>query len=187
MKVITHESQYTGKGAVLALGMFDGVHMGHRRLINTAVNLARALGADSMVCTFDRHPLSVLRPEAAPEALMTLDQKLAAFEKLGADWALVRAFTREFADIDARVYLEGLVKATAARAIVCGENYTFGRGGEGNGAMIARMAAQLGYRAVVIETVRDGGEVVSSTLIRNLIGRGEAQRAQHLLNDPEQA
>ena len=131
MIVITGEEQYTGGGAVLELGMFDGVHLGHRSLINRAVEMAREMNADAMVCTFDRHPLSVIRPEAAPEALMSLEDRLRIFERLGADWALVKPFTREFADIEAEYFLENLVRLTRAKAIVCGENYSFGRGGMG--------------------------------------------------------
>jgi riboflavin kinase/FMN adenylyltransferase len=181
MIVITGEEQYTGKGAVLALGMFDGVHLGHRSLINRAVELAREMDADAMVCTFDRHPLSVIKPEAAPEALMSLEERLGIFEELGADWALVKPFTMEFANMEAEKFLEELASLTHARAIVCGENYSFGRGGRGGSAMIEEMAHKLGYRPVIMKSVRIGGEMVSSTLIRRLLSEGETQRARELL------
>lgn len=183
MKVIAHEKQYSGAGAVLALGMFDGVHRGHRSLIRQAVALARELDADAMVCTFNRHPLSVIRPEAAPEALMSVEERLAIFEGLGADWALVKPFTPEFAAVEAEDFLRELAKATRARAIVCGENYTFGRGGRGGRRMICEMATELGYRPVIVGSVTDGGEVVSSTLIRRLMSAGETERARRLLEN----
>lgn len=181
MKIITREQDYTGNGAVLALGMFDGVHLGHRSLINRAIEIAREMGADAMVCTFDRHPLSVLRPEFAPEAIMTLDERLAAFESLGADWALAKPFTAEFAAMEAVDFLDMLVTYTRAKAIVCGENYSFGKGGRGGSAMIREMAAKYGYRPEIMQSVTENGEVVSSTLIRSLINAGEREMADRLL------
>lgn len=181
MRIIRNERDYTGPGAVLALGMFDGVHIGHRALISRAVALAGELGAESMVCTFDRHPRSVLFPENAPEMLMTTDEQLAAFRELGVDWALVKPFTRAFADVEPEAYITSLVWGTYARGIVCGENYTFGKGGRGNTDMLREMAEELGFRLEVLESVRDGGDVVSSTLIRSLIADGDTARADRLL------
>ena len=90
MKVIYDTTDFTGHRAVVALGMFDGVHIGHQALIRRAVALARELEAQSVVCTFDRHPLSVLFPERAPKVLLPLHENLKKFERLGADWALVQ-------------------------------------------------------------------------------------------------
>lgn len=181
MKVLTDETRYAGAGAVLALGMFDGVHVGHRALIRKAVEIAREMGADAMICTFDRHPLQVLAPGSEPEMLMTVEERLAAFEALGADYALVKPFTRALANVEAEPYLRALVRATRARAVVAGENYTFGKGGQGTSALIRAMSAQLGFRAVMVESVRLGGDIVSSTLIRRLLAEGQTGRAATLL------
>lgn len=183
MIVINDEKRYTGNGAVLALGMFDGVHLGHRALIGRAVSLARETGADSMACTFDRHPLSVLKPGSEPDALMTISARLKVFESLGADWALVKPFTYEFSRVEAHDFLADLVTATKARAIVCGENYTFGKGGAGNVALIREMAAEMGFRAEIMQSVKDNGDVVSSTLIRRLIAEGDSERAARLMGN----
>ncbi len=185
MKVITDEKKYAGAGTVLALGMFDGVHLGHRALIRRAVALARAMNLDAMVCTFDRHPMSVIRPGSAPEMLMTVEERLTAFQDLGADWTLVKPFTRALMNVEPEEYLRGLVAATRARAVVAGENYTFGRSGLGNSKMIRNLAEELGYEAVVMKSVREHGEVVSSTLIRRLIAGGESARAARLLGREE--
>jgi riboflavin kinase/FMN adenylyltransferase len=181
MKVITDEKLYVGAGAVLALGMFDGVHLGHRALIRRAVALARKRKLDAMVCTFDRHPMRVIRPGSAPEMLMTVEERLKAFQELGADWALVKPFTRELADVEAEVYLRGLVAATKARAVVAGENYSFGRAGRGDARLIRALAEELGFEPVIMKSVREGGDVVSSTLIRRLLAEGEDERAARLL------
>ncbi len=181
MKVISHEREYRGPGAVLALGMFDGVHIGHRALIKRAVDIARDMGVESMVCTFDRHPRSVLFPDRAPVPLMTGEEQLREFEKLGADWALIKKFDMEFADVAADMFIASLADATCAKGIVCGENYTFGKGGIGNPDMLRELSEELGYRVEVLGSVKDGGDVVSSTLIRALIKNGDLARADRLL------
>lgn len=166
---------------MLALGMFDGVHIGHRALISRAVELAREMGAESMVCTFDRHPRSVLFPDRAPQPLMTQQEQLAEFEKLGVDWALIKHFDMEFADVAADVFIASLVSATKARAIVCGNNYSFGKGGAGGTDMLRELSGAFDYRLEVLSPVKDAGEMVSSTLIRKLINEGDLARAQRLL------
>lgn len=185
MKVISDERQYAGAGTVLALGMFDGVHMGHRALIRRAVLLARETKLDAMVCTFDKHPMRVILPDSAPEMLMTVEERLAAFEQLGADWALVKPFTRALMNVDAEAYLKELVAATRARAVVVGENYTFGRLGLGTSDMVRALSKELGYEPVVMQSVLEEGDVVSSTLIRRLLAEGQADRAALLLGGPE--
>lgn len=181
MKVISDERMYTGAGSVLALGMFDGVHLGHRALIRRAVACARKEHLDAMVCTFDRHPMCVIKPERAPEMLMTVEQRLQAFAQLGADWALVKPFTRELMNVEAEAYLNSLISATHARVVVVGENYTFGRAGRGTSSLICARAEELGYRPVIMKSIRADGDVVSSTLIRQLFAQGDAVRAEYLL------
>ena len=184
MRIIYDEKAFLEDGSVAALGMFDGVHIGHQELIRNAVILAKSLNCRSVVCTFDRHPLSVLRPDRAPKPLLTLQQNLLKFERLGADYALVKAFTPEFAAMAPEEYLRRLVQNMRVRAIVVGENYTFGAGGLGNAAMIRAMAGELGYRALVVAPVMDGSVVASSTYVRALLAVGETAHAQRLLDIP---
>lgn len=181
MRIIHDGTEFTGERAVVALGMFDGVHIGHQALIRRAVALAGALGAQSVVCTFDRHPLSVLNPAVAPEALLPLSENLKKFERLGADWALVQAFTREYGATPPRRFLTELVGELRVKAVVAGENYTFGAGGIGDAALIRGMAAELGYRAEIVPPVMDGDTICSSTYIRRLLSQGDAERARRLL------
>ena len=183
MKIIHTIDEYAGPGAVVALGTFDGVHIGHQKLIAAAIARARVDGLDAAVCTFDRHPLALLAPDKAPEALLSQVEKLEKFMRLGVDVALVLPFTREFADQPPRAFLEVLVRGLRAKALVVGENYTFGRGGAGDCELIRALATELGYEAVVVEAVKDEGEVVSSTLIRRLIAEGEAERVERLLGE----
>ena len=181
MRIIHSEAEFDAPASVVALGMFDGVHIGHQALIRRAVALAKELGAASVVCTFDRHPLSVLRPGRAPAALLPLEENLRKFERLGADFALVQAFTREYGETPPEDFLRGLVKDLRARAVVAGENYTFGADGRGDAALIRGMAPALGYRAEIVLPVMDGDVMCSSTWIRDLLARGEDAHANRLL------
>jgi riboflavin kinase/FMN adenylyltransferase len=182
MKIIYDTTEFTGHRAVVALGMFDGVHVGHQALIKRTVALAKAMEAQSVICTFDRHPMSVICPERAPQALLPLHENLKKFERLGAEWALVQAFTPEYSATDPAVFLRGLVRDMRVVAIVAGENYTFGAKGRGNAALIRRMAGELGYRAEIVPPVMDGDVMCSSTLIRQLLAAGETEHAQRLLH-----
>lgn len=185
MKVIYNEEDFTGLRSVAALGMFDGVHIGHQALIRRAVALAEELDAQSVVCTFDRHPLSVLCPERAPEALLPLNENLKKFERLGAEWALVQAFTPEYGATDPVVFLRRLVSGLRVTAIVAGENYTFGAGGRGDATLVRAMADELGYRTEIVPPVMDGDIMCSSTRIRQLLEAGETEHAQRLLHIEE--
>lgn len=181
MIVLGNAAQFPGTASVAALGMFDGVHVGHQSLIRRAVALAKELNASSVVCTFDRHPLSLICPERAPKPLRTLQDNLKQFERLGADYALVEPFSREFSELSPENYLRALVKNLRAKALVVGENHTFGRAGRGDAALIRRMADELGYRAVVVPSVMDGERMVSSTYIRELLRDGETEHVRRLL------
>ena len=181
MKIIYDEAGFTGRSAVVALGMFDGVHIGHQMLIRRAVALAGDLGAQSVVCTFDRHPLEVLFPDRAPVPLLSLRENLEKFEKLGADWALVQSFTREYGATEPMVFLRGLIRNLRVAAIVAGENYTFGAGGKGDAALLRDAAPALGCRAEIVPPVMDGDVICSSTWIRQLLVRGEIEHARRLL------
>lgn len=181
MRIFRSEAEFDLEKCVAALGMFDGVHIGHQALIRRAQALARELDCPCVVCTFDRHPLSVLKPERAPRMLLTLQERLEKFAAMGVDGALVQRFSAEYAATDPQGFLEGLVERLGVQGIVAGFNYSFGAGGYGNAEMLRREAAHLGYVCDIVEPVMEGGEAVSSTLIRRLIDRGEAQRAEKLL------
>lgn len=183
MKIFRGTQDYDLGDSVVALGTFDGVHAGHRALIRRAIEIARAEGWACAVCTFDRHPLEVLCPERVPRQLMTLDEKLRTFETLGADAAVVQPFTKEAAQTEAETYLRQLSQALQVKCVVAGFNYTFGAGGRGDADMIRREAPLLGFRAEIVEAVRDGSDVVSSTLIRSLIESGDAARVERLSHD----
>lgn len=185
MKIYAHEDQFTGEACVLALGMFDGVHMGHRRLIRTAVALAREAGVPAVVDTFAQHPLQVLFPERAPQQLLTNEQRAEKIAALGVDVLVMRPFTREYAAQPPETFLRELCRALMPKHIVVGFNYTFGSKGAGDVQLLEAMAQQLGYRLTVLQPVTEGGETVSSTRIRRLLAGGDVAAAQRLLDDAE--
>lgn len=181
MKVFRTEESYDLGPSVVALGTFDGVHIGHQALIRRAMELAKEMNAACVVCTFDRHPLSLLKPEKAPVPLMSLEEKLHKLEQMGVDGVLLKEFTPEFAGIEPVEYLENLSRDLLVKGIVAGFNYSFGAGGCGNAGLIRAEAQRLGYRAEIVEAVLDGEDTVSSTLIRSLLASGEGERAWRLM------
>ena len=186
MRVWRREEDFDLPSCVVALGTFDGVHIGHQALIRRAMALARELDTSCVVYTFRNHPLSVLCPERAPEALLQADEKLSKLSAMGVDGVMMLDFTAEYAATEPTAYLEGLVKRLHVRGVVAGFNYSFGAGGRGNAALIRGEAARLGYRAEIVDAVTDEGDVVSSTLLRRLKEQGDMQRFMRLfqLKDP---
>lgn len=169
----------------VAIGIFDGVHTGHQALLREAMRLAQADGLQSMVYTFDPHPAQVLRPDLAPELIEPLDARLARFDALGIDTALVEHFDLAFAATPAETFIRAvLVERLRARHVVVGAGFTFGAKQRGNVAMLRELGAPLGLTVHGIEHVRLGEGVVSSTKIRALIKAGAVADAAIFLGHP---
>lgn len=189
-------------GSVVTIGAFDGVHLGHRRLIERVRRTANEIGAKSCVVTFDRHPASVVRPVSAPLLLTDLDQKLLLLEECGIDLTLVVRFDAERASEPAEEFVaEVLVGCLNTRAVVVGHDFHFGRNREGDVPLLQRMGARMGFDVTGIRLVgssgpvdadpgRDapgtgghvtGGGPISSTRIRRLIAEGDVLAAAALL------
>src|SRR5438477_5403098 len=131
---------------VLTLGVFDGLHLGHQRIMETVVERAKAIGAVATAITFDPHPRAVLHPESAPPLLQTLDQRLANFEYLGIEQAIVIPFTREFASQSAEEFISEIVHDRLhAREVYLGKGFGFGRGRRGNIELLRKMSGELGF------------------------------------------
>ena len=184
MQVWIREQDFDLPSCVVALGSFDGIHIGHQALIRRAMALARELDTACVVYTFRNHPLSVLCPERAPELLMQADEKLGKLSAMGVDGVMLLEFTKEYAATEPTEYLSGLVRRLRVKGVVAGFNYTFGAGGRGNAELIRGGAARLGYRAEIVDVVMDEGDVVSSTLLRRLRRDGERERYLRLLRLP---
>ena len=172
---------FDGQGCVVALGTFDGVHAGHAQLLKTTVSLSKEYGLPAVALTFDRHPLSLIRPQDVPPPLTDNAERAALIAALGIDVLIEEPFTPAFAALQPEEYLSKIAHALRPAAIVAGFNHTFGRGGRGDADLIRAMAAPLHYRAVIAEPVLIGGDVVSSTRIRRLLAQGDTKTASLLL------
>ena len=169
-------------GGVAALGAFDGIHLGHRKILGVAVERARALGVSSLACTFDPRPVEVLQPARAPSPITTLDERLDLMAEAGIDTTVVLPFTRALAAIEPEAFIEDvMLRRLGAREIVVGFNHRFGRGARGDAAMLEALAARLGFHAHVVPPLVMEGDAVSSTEIRLALQQGDLERANRLL------
>ena len=170
--------------SVVAIGKFDGVHTGHRAVLDRARVDAATGGARVVAVTFDRNPLALLRPEICPENLIGVHQKLQLLAETGIDATLLLRFDRELADLSARAFVEHvLVGALGVRTVLVGRDFRFGRGGAGDPALLAELGREFGFEVDVVDDVRaiDAGRRVSSTWIRELLTVGDVEAAAKLL------
>jgi len=168
--------------AVVALGNFDGVHIGHQRLIFRMRELAEKKNAASVVYTFDPHPVQVLAPDAAPLLIQTLEQKLRSIEDLGVDVCVVEKFTKEFAKHTARSFVENvLLQKIGAGGVVVGYDFTFAFQRSGCVEDLQRIGAESGIDVFVMEPQFLGDMLLSSTEIRNFIQEGRVDQANTML------
>jgi riboflavin kinase / FMN adenylyltransferase len=165
----------------LAIGVFDGVHLGHRAVIQRALDDAHAAGGSAVVATFDPHPARILRPEKAPHLLTSTAHKLRIIRSLGVEHLLVLPFTREFAATDPADFVRALAGACSLREVCVGHEWAFGKNRAGNLALLDRLGHELGFDEVGVPAVRIGDEVVSSTVIRAAIEGGDLGKAARLL------
>jgi riboflavin kinase/FMN adenylyltransferase len=173
------------KPVVLAAGFFDGVHLGHRRVLDRALAEARRRDAEAWALTFDEHPLRVLQPGAAPPILTAAPHKVRLLAEAGLDGAVLLRFTRRLAATPASEFVRGLLEAAPGlAAIVVGRNWTFGRGGEGTAALLRRLVRPRGLAVRVVAPLRRGGAAISSTRIRRLVALGRLEAAERLLGRP---
>ncbi|MHB1988449.1 MAG: hypothetical protein ACYCSF_10760 [Acidimicrobiales bacterium] len=172
------------RGSVVTIGAYDGLHLGHVRVIADVRRRALAAGLESVVVTFDRHPASIVRPESAPLQLTDLPQRLELLHATGIDDVTVIEFTPDRAAEAAEDFVdEVLVAQLAARVIVVGRDFHFGRGRSGNVALLEKMGESRGFCVAPFDLVADEetGEVVSSTRIRTLITECDLDGAARLL------
>lgn len=173
------------RGTVLTLGVFDGLHLGHQEIMRTVVQRAKAVGAVPTAITFDPHPRSVLHPDLAPPLLQTLDQRLANFEFLGIEQAIVIRFDKEFASQDAEIFLHEIVfERLQAKEVYLGKGFAFGSKRGGNIDLLRRMSSELGFVADEVNEITLRGQRVSSSLIRQLLADGRVNLARRMLGRP---
>ena len=174
--------QAPSNGSVVAIGTFDGVHLGHRALISRAIAEAAARGTSSAIVTWDRHPAATLRPDKMPPLLCSPERKIELLAERGEDILAVLPFDEELSQWSAERFVEDvLVKGLASRLIVVGEDWRFGKGAAGDVKLLTEMGGSLGFEVVGMALERSGEEPVSSSRIRKLIAAGDLDGAAGLL------
>jgi riboflavin kinase/FMN adenylyltransferase len=169
------------RGAIIALGNFDGFHRGHQAVVGEAVSWARSENRPAVVATFDPHPMRYFVPDAAPFRLTTLDQREELFEAAGADAMLVFHFDGAMAAMEAGSWAEGMLsRHLGASGIVTGEDFTFGRGRAGNPDLLR----ERGVRTRTVAAVHDEHGAISSTRIRTALREGDCETATRLMTRP---
>ncbi|MDD4101054.1 MAG: riboflavin biosynthesis protein RibF [Kiritimatiellae bacterium] len=200
MKVIRKPLQFRRvPGPIfLAAGFFDGVHKGHRLVLEGTLERAREIGGQAWVLTFDRHPLSVIAPSKCPPLLCSLDERLRLLEGLGVDGVLVLEFTRRLAVQEPETFVKWLCgkprvsgEAISGRGesaklneVRCGDNWRFGRRAEGTPELLARYGKLYGFRVVIAPYAEYKGVEISSTRIRYAVREGRLKDAAGMLGRP---
>ena len=170
---------------VVTVGMFDGVHLGHRALLDRVAAEAAARGVPAAAVTFDRHPLAVLRPGSEPPLLTTLDRKVELLGEAGVEVVLVMAFTPELSQVGAEAFAtDVLFDGLGARAVVVGENFRFGHKAAGDPDLLADLGRPRGIEVVAVGLHANGGQVVSSTRVRAELAAGDVAAAAASLGRP---
>ena len=173
------------RGAIVALGNFDGFHLGHQAVAGEAIAWARAEGRPAIVATFDPHPVRFFRPEIAPFRLTTLEQRQELYLAAGATAMLVFHFDAALAGTTAEQFVRGILgQHLGAAGVVTGEDFTFGKGRGGNIAVLQAIGAEAGIATRTVGPVLDAGAPVSSSRVRDALREGDPQEAARLLTRP---
>ena len=169
-------------GGVLTVGNFDGVHLGHQRMIRQLVDLARELGTRAIAVTFDPPPLAILAPDRVPPQLTTLSQKVELIRGLGVDEVIVYPASRELLALTAEQFFENvLVRQLGCVGLVEGPNFRFGRGRAGDVALLRELCSPRLIPLTIVEACEQEGAMVSSSEVRSALGRGDVAGARRLL------
>jgi len=173
------------QGSVVAIGNFDGVHIGHREILRRVIAVAHDGGLTPTVLTFDPHPARVLAPDRAPSMIMTIDQRLRAFERAGVETTFVLPFSLEFARLSPAEFAgQVLVQALRTRCVLVGDDFRFGYKQSGNVGTLIELGHRLGFAVQPVAPVLGDRERVSSTAIRQLISKGRVSKACRMMVAP---
>jgi riboflavin kinase/FMN adenylyltransferase len=185
--IIRHLEQLPARarGGAVAIGNFDGVHLGHRQIVQRLLDRARELDGPAIVFTFDPHPVRLLRPHECPPPLTWTERKAQLLKELGVDWIVAYPTDQRLLELSAEAFFnEIVVGALDARAMVEGPNFFFGHNREGTVQRLAGLTAAAGMTLDVVEAVVLGGEIVSSSVIRRRVAEGNVAAAARMLTHP---
>lgn len=172
------------EGIYIALGSFDGLHIGHRALIDKINEKAKEKKCKSMVYTFKNHPLTTINKEKAPKLIINNETKVRLLEKLGIDYAAFIDFDEKFMKMTSEEFIENLVKTFNVKGIVVGFNYRFGYKNLGDTELLQKLSCKFDFELIIIDALMDGKDVISSSLIRYLIRNGHVDISNKYLMEP---
>ena len=173
------------KNPVITIGNFDGVHLGHQKILKKTIQRARALGGVAVVYTFHPHPLKVVRPEAEPQSISTFEEKVRLIDGLGIDFLICENFTRQFAEQPPEEFIKNIiVDRIHPREIIIGHDYAFGKNRKGSIELLQKMGDIFHFKVQVIDNITIKNIPVRSTTVRRLITLGKVSLADKLLGRP---
>ena len=173
------------KNPVITIGNFDGVHLGHQKILKKTIQRARALGGVAVVYTFHPHPLKVVRPEAEPQSISTFEEKVRLIDGLGIDFLICENFTRQFAEQPPEEFIKNIiVDRIHPREIIIGHDYAFGKNRKGSIELLQKMCDIFHFNVQVIVNITIKNIPVRSTTVRRLITLGKVSLADKLLGRP---
>ena len=187
MKVISaaRDARVEGKKVCVAIGVFDGVHLGHQQIIRQTISDARQHDSLALIVTFDRHPSAIVAPDRQPTLIYTLPQKLRTLAALGADATLVFPFDKEFSRQTGADFIHQLANDVGRiRSICVGANFVFGYKRSGNVDLLKKLGENLNFNVHGLAAVALDGRIVSSTRIRESIRLGDLDAASQMLGRP---
>jgi riboflavin kinase / FMN adenylyltransferase len=174
-----------GSRSAVTIGTFDGVHLGHRALIARTIAEANERGLESAAITWDRHPNVTLRPDRVPPLLASVERKIELLEETGLDLLVVLPFDKELSSWPPERFAgEVLASGLGAGSVFVGLGWRFGHKASGDVELLGKLGADLGFEATAVELSEQGGEVVSSSAVRNSVTEGEMEHATALLTRP---
>ncbi len=172
------------RDSIITIGVFDGVHLGHKHLISKLKELASQQGLCHIVITFHKHPHEILIPKGQPPFLTDTFEKAHLLKKEGVDAVLVLTFTPELSRLSAREFLTLLQNKLRMRGLVIGPDFALGHRGEGNIPTLRRLGSEMGFSVTVVPPVRINGDIVSSTAIRRALAEGDMEKVQRFMGRP---
>ncbi|WP_186430182.1 bifunctional riboflavin kinase/FAD synthetase [Clostridium sp. BSD9I1] len=169
----------------IALGSFDGLHLGHRALVQKAIEVAKKNKGKSMIYTFKNHPLSIINKEIMPKLLMDNDMKIRVLDHIGVDYLSLINFSREFMEISPEDFISNIVENYNAKGIIVGFNYRFGYKNLGDITLLKKLSVKYNFKLYVINPIKQNNELISSSRIRNIISeQGDIKKANSMLYVP---
>ncbi len=173
------------RGGAVAIGNFDGVHLGHARIVSRLIAAAEACGGPAIVFTFDPHPVRLLRPKETPPPLTWTERKAHLLGELGVDMMIAYPTDEALLNLSARDFFDGIIQGQlSAQGMVEGPNFVFGHGREGTIDLLQQLTTDAGMTLEIVEPLQRDGEFISSSRIRKLIAEGDVERASTMLTRP---